>query len=150
MAASAMLPARVDAALAFRGYCGKDAMADVAGEDGGLLWNAAGWVADGRRTRDECATGGALGLINVDDPYFRLSRRGGRMLMRGLVTLREPGVGGGTVADDANAGDAVQRGGVCEVARRKSGEDAAAILEAGRGERAAPNFEIAGRFRARV
>jgi Peptidase family M28/PA domain len=69
---AANLPEETEAALTFRGYCGKDAMHDVAGK----IVVCFGTQRQGLPTAGERATnaraGGAKGLINIDDPYFTI------------------------------------------------------------------------------
>src|SRR5450432_2146926 len=66
------LPPKFEAPLTFRGYCGKDAMAGIAGK----IVVCFGTQRDGLPSASVRATnardGRALGLINVDDPYFTI------------------------------------------------------------------------------
>ena len=67
---TAALPSRIDAALAFRGYCSAGELGDVRGKIA-VCFNTrrAGMVTAGQRIQ-AAAAAGAAGLIQVDDPYF--------------------------------------------------------------------------------
>jgi hypothetical protein len=76
------LAANIEGALTFRGYCGKDAMADVTGKIVVCFGTQREGLPSGSVRAANARAGGALGLINVDDPYSPLSRRAGLMLTR--------------------------------------------------------------------
>ena len=77
--------------LAFRGYCDKDAMADVAGKFvicyGG---RRAGMTTAAERVASARA-GGALGILTVDDPAFLIEPQRWPEAYARSVTLAQPG-----------------------------------------------------------
>jgi len=66
------LPSRMEAALTFRGYCGKDAMADIAGRFVVCLGTQREGLPSGAERAANAREGKALGLINIDDPNFTI------------------------------------------------------------------------------
>jgi len=68
--ASATLPATLEGAVTFRGYCGKDAMADITGKFVicyGARWQTAPSAAE---RLANARAGGAIGVLTVDDLSF--------------------------------------------------------------------------------
>src|ERR1700691_2732823 len=61
------LAANFEAALTFRGYCGKDAMADIAGKIVVCFGTQREGLPSGSVRAANARAGGALGVINVDD-----------------------------------------------------------------------------------
>ena len=137
---TASLPASLDAPLAFRGYCSRSEMRDVAGRIV-VCFNQ-------RRTAGErsaaAMAGGAAGLIAVDNPYFTVEPP--RWPVAYARTVRIEGTP--PSADEAlpvmrlNA-DAFTR------LIAGSGRDAAAILRAGGRDAPLPAFDIPARLKAR-
>ena len=66
------LSAKLEAELAFRGYCGKDAMSDVAGKIVVCFGTQRDGLPNGAARAANAREANALGLINVDDPYFSI------------------------------------------------------------------------------
>ncbi len=64
------LAPKFEAPLTFRGYCGKDAMADIAGKIVVCFGTQRAGLPSASVRSATAREGGALGLINVDDPYF--------------------------------------------------------------------------------
>jgi len=136
---TASLPASLDAPLAFRGYCSRSEMRDVAGRIV-VCFNQ-------RRTAGErsaaAMAGGAAGLIAVDNPYFTVEPP--RWPVAYARTVRIEGTP--PSADEAlpvmrlNA-DAFTR------LIAGSGRDAAAILRAGGRDAPLPAFDIPARLEA--
>jgi hypothetical protein len=143
---AADLPAGFDAPLTFRGYCGKDAMADIAGKivvcfgtqrEG--LPSASVRAANGR-------DGGARGLINVDDPYFSIEPPRWPYAYARSVTLRtaQPVKALASLASmrlSAEAFASLLTG---------TGQDAAAILRSGGAKQPLPSFEIPATLRVQL
>ncbi len=146
--ASAMLPAKVDAAMTFRGYCGKDAMAGVAGKVVVCFGTQRAGLPTGGERVMNARLGGAAGLINVDDPYFSIEPPRWPYAYARSVTLKEPGAAGGAAADAAMPIMRMSAEAFAKVIAG-SGEDAAAILKAGGAKAPLKSFEIPGRFRAK-
>ncbi len=99
MAATANLPHDTVGNLAFRGYCGKDQMQDIAGKF---------VVCFGARQRtglpqrrgtlhQRAPHGSGVGIINVDDPYFTIEPPRWAAAYARSVTLAE--VTGETLAE---------------------------------------------------
>lgn len=64
--------ADVDGPLVFRGYCGKDAMKDIAGKLVLCFGTQRTGLPSGAERVANARAGGAAALINVDDPYFTI------------------------------------------------------------------------------
>jgi hypothetical protein len=88
--ASAALPKRLEAPLTFRGYCGKDAMADVTGKIVVCFGTQRQGLPSGGERLANARDGGAVGLINVDDPYFSIEPPRWPFAYARTVTLAGP------------------------------------------------------------
>lgn len=145
--AAANLPSETEAPLTFRGYCGKDAMKDIAdkivvcfGTHRQGLPSGAERIANGRE-------GHARGVINIDDPYFSIepprwpsayarsvtlddgrvrTEHGNPLLIMGLSSTLFPQLLEGT------------------------SQDAAGLLAAGGHKEKLPSFDIPARLRVRL
>ncbi len=129
-------------ALVFRGYCGADAMHDVRGK----IVLCFGTQRTGLPTAAERAANargnGALGAVNIDDPYFTIEPPRWPYAYARSVTLAEPKVA------------AVNRRGTPMLPAMRlsaaafakllagTGQDAAAILKAGGAQQALANFDL--------
>lgn len=141
------LAPKFEAALTFRGYCGKDAMADIAGKivvcfgtQRADLPNASARAANARE-------GGALGLISVDDPYFTIEPPRWPYAYARSVTLRMP------QAEKAPAAPLLSMRLSAEsfaTLLAGTGQDAAAILKSGGAKQPLSNFEIPVALRVQV
>jgi Peptidase family M28/PA domain len=135
-------------ALAFRGYCGKDAMTDVAGKIVVCFGTQRAGLPSGGERAGNAKAAGALGVVNVDDPYFTIEPPRWPYAYARSVTLRE-------AASAAGAGDKMLPGiRLSTEAFAKllagSGKDAAEILKLGGAKQPLPNFEIPGKLRVRL
>jgi Peptidase family M28/PA domain len=134
-------------ALAFRGYCGKEAMTDVAGKIVVCFGTQRMGLPTGGERAANARAAGALGVVNVDDPYFTIEPPRWPYAYARSVTLREGNASAwlGTMLPgmrlSAEAFAKLLAG---------SGEDAAEILKLGGAKEALPNFEIPGKLRVRV
>jgi hypothetical protein len=133
------LAPRLDAPLAFRGYCSRAEMNDVAGKIV-ICFNL-------RRTAGErnaaAVAGGAAGLIAVDNPYFTVEPpRWPVAYARNVRIAGDP--------DPADAALPVMRLNADAFAAliRGSGRDAAAILRAGGKDQLLPPFDVPARLQA--
>lgn len=72
IAAAPGLPPAATASLTFRGFCGKDAMQDIAGKLVLCFASQRAGLPAGAERVANARAGHALGIINVDDPYFTL------------------------------------------------------------------------------
>jgi hypothetical protein len=136
------LPTRLEAPLTFRGYCGKDAMADVAGKIVVCFGTQRAGLPTGGERASNARDSKAVGLINVDDPYFSIEPPRWPYAYARSVTLAGPGV----EARKRAASLPTMR--VSAEAFKKlalgSGQDAEAILKTGGAKQPLPNFEIPG------
>ncbi|MFT4111780.1 M28 family peptidase [Silvibacterium sp.] len=62
----------IEAPLTFRGYCGKDAMQNVAGRIVVCFGTQRDGLPSGGERVANARAGGAAGVVNVDDPYFTI------------------------------------------------------------------------------
>lgn len=142
------LPTRMEAALTFRGYCGKDAMADIAGRFVVCLGTQRDGLPGGAERAANAREGKALGLINIDDPYFAIepprwpfayARTVRLQAQREVVNKSLAPLA--TLRISAQAVDALFAG---------TGQDAAAILKLGGTKQRLPNFDIPATLRVRL
>ncbi len=138
------LAAKLEAALTFRGYCGKDAMAGIAGKIVVCFGTQRAGLPNASVRAANAREGGAVGLIAVDDPYFSIEPPRWPYAYARSVTLRMPQTEKAPTAAlasmrlSADAFAALLAG---------SGQDAAAILKSGGTKQPLPSFEIPGKFR---
>jgi hypothetical protein len=142
------LPAQVQAALTFRGYCGKDAMGGIAGRIVVCFGTQREGLPSGAERAASARDGKALGLINIDDPYFTIEPPRWPVAYARSVKLRsqEEAVTGSRPAlavmrINAEAADALFAG---------TGQDAASILKLGGTRQPLPNFEIPATLRVQL
>lgn len=145
--AGADLAGEFSAPLTFRGYCGKDAMTDVAGKIVVCFGTQRQGLPTGGERAANARAGKAVGLINVDDPYFSIEPPRWPFAYARSVTLQTTG--------------ARQRQSVPLPAMRisveaftrllqGSGQDAAAVLKAGGAKQPLPSFEIPGTLQVKL
>jgi Zn-dependent M28 family amino/carboxypeptidase len=141
-----LLP-KFEAPLTFRGYCGKDVMADIAGKIVVCFGTQREGLPGGAARASNASDGGALGLINVDDPYFTIEPPRWPYAYARTVTLREP-----TPVAVRAAPLAVMRLNAEAFATilAGTGQDASAILKLGGAKQALPNFEIPRSIRVQL
>lgn len=141
------LPPKLEAPLTFRGYCGKDAMADIAGKVVVCFGTQREGLPSGQMRAANARDGGALGLVNVDDPYFTIEPPRWPYAYARTVTLRLA-----TAATTPPAPLAAMRLSAEAFATilAGSGQDADAILKLGGAKRQLPNFEIPRNIRVRL
>lgn len=145
---TASLPASIEAPLAFRGYCGADAMAGSAGDVRGKIVVCFGTRRTGMTTAaqrlDAAAKAGAAGLINVDDPGFTIEPARWPEAYARSITFRDAGPPAhpalAVMRLSADAFDELVAG---------SGQDAAAILSAGAAMQPLPAFDVPAALKAR-
>ena len=68
----ANMPSEVEAPLTFRGYCGKDAMTDIAGKIVVCFNSQRAGMPTGSERAANARAGEAMGIVAVDDPYFTI------------------------------------------------------------------------------
>ncbi len=144
--AAANLPAETEAALTFRGYCGKDAMEDVAGKIVVCFGTQRAGLPNGGERTANARAGKAAGVINVDDPYFSIEPPRWPYAYARSVSVGTAGRGAG--------GDSLLGMRVGEVGfgmmLAGSGKDAAAILKAGGAKEALASFDLPAKLRVKV
>jgi len=138
-------------ALTFRGYCGKDAMSDVAGKIVVCFGTLRAGLPTVRERVANARAGGALGVINVDDPYFTIEPPRWPYAYARSVTLRTEK----TESKPVGIVDRMlpsMRLSAAAFAKllAGSGQDAAAILRLGGAKQPLPNFEIPGKMSVRL
>jgi Zn-dependent M28 family amino/carboxypeptidase len=136
-------------AMAFRGYCGKEAMTDVAGKMVVCFGTQRMGLPTGRERVANARAAGALGVVNVDDPYFTIEPPRWPYAYARSVTLRETGAGAGAAEKPMLPGMRLSAEAFAKLLAG-SGKDAAEILRLGGAKEALPNFEIPGRLRVRL
>lgn len=141
----AKMPAMTEAGLAFRGYCGKDAMQEVANRIVVCFNSMRNGMPTGSERTANARAGGAVGIVAVDDPYFDIE------------PPRWPAAYARNVALDGNVNDDGRplltmrlRSDALAGLIEGSGHDAAAILAAGGRKETLPSFDIPSQLRARV
>lgn len=147
--ASASVAGTAQGELVFRGYCGKEGMADV----GGKFVVCFGTQRQGLPTAGERATNvrsaGALGIVNVDDPYFSIEPPRWPYAYARSVTLQGSVQAGGERRGSAGEKFLTLRLSAQAFAKLLggTGQDAAAILRAGGAQKPLPNFPIPAKLR---
>ena len=141
------LAANFEAALTFRGYCGKDAMADITGKIVVCFGTQREGLPSAAVRAANARAGGALGLINVDDPYFTIEPPRWPYAYARSVTLRAAQAEKASAAPLASMRLSAE---AFATLLAGSGQDAAAILKSGGAKQPLPNFEILGKLRVQV
>ena len=146
--ASAELSREAQGALTFRGYCGKDAMAAVAGKIVVCFGSQRQGLPTGGERAANARAGHAAGLINVDDPYFTIEPPRWPIPYARAVTL---------VRADAAAASTAPSLPIMRISAEAftkllagNGQDAAAILKAGGAKQPLTSFEIPGTMRIKL
>jgi hypothetical protein len=144
---SARLPEMVEAPLTFRGYCGKDAMADVAGKIVVCFGTQREGLPSGAERAANARAGKAAGIVNVNDPYFSIEPPRWPAAYARSVSFAGSAARGGD-------GPAMPAMTLSDRAFAKliegSGQDAAAVLRAGGAKQPLKSFEIPAKLRVRV
>ena len=142
---TADLPATLDAALSFRGYCSRGEMGEAVRGKVAVCFGARRHGMPGGAERLKAASdAGAVGLIAVDDPGFTIEPARWPEAYARAIGLR-----------DAPAPEAprlaVMRLSDAAFSRllAGSGQDAAAVLAAGAASRPLPAFDLTARLHAR-
>lgn len=144
---AANLPLETEAALTFRGFCGKEAMKDIAGKIVVCFGTSRQGLPSGSERVKNAREGNARGILNVDDPYF---------------TIEPPRWPAAYARSVSLAGDEEHEKPVSPVLIIRlnstvfqnliegSGQDAAAVLATGGRKGALPSFEIPARLQVRL
>jgi len=140
------LAANFEAPLTFRGYCGKDAMADIAGKIVVCFGTQREGLPSAAVRAANARDGGALGLISVDDPYFSIEPPRWPYAYARNVTLRtqQPAKALAALASmrlSAEAFASLLAG---------TGQEPGAVLKLGGAKRPLPSFDIPGTLRVQL
>ena len=141
------LSAKLEAQLTFRGYCGKDAMSEVAGKIVVCFGTQREGLPNGTARAANAREGKALGLISVDDPYFSIEPPRWPYAYARSVTLRSSPAAKPQPAPligmrlSAEAFATLLAG---------TGQDAAALLRLGGAKQPLPSFEIPAKLRIQL
>jgi Peptidase family M28 len=137
------LSTSLEAPLTFRGYCGKESMSDIAGKIVVCLGTQRVGLPSGTQRAANARTGKALGLINVDDPYFTIEPPRWPYAYARTVTLlpEKPLEPLAVMRLNADAFELVISG---------TGQDAGALLQAGGGKQPLASFDIPSRLRVQL
>jgi hypothetical protein len=141
IAAAEDLPTKFEGVLTFRGYCGKDAMADIAGKIVICFGTQRTGLPSGAERVANAREGKAAGLINVDDPYFSIEPPRWPYAYARAVTLVTPGAMVKRIAPIPTMRLSAE---VFKKLVLGSGQDPTAILKAGGMKQPLPSFEIPG------
>lgn len=147
---TANMPARLDASLTFRGYCGKDAMIDITGKVVICFGTQRTGLPNTGERSANARLGGAVGVISVDDPFFSIEPPRWPYAYARSVTIQDPG---GPVTAAANGKPFVSMRLSAEAFAKlvsPTGYDPEALLDAGGHKRPLPSFEIPGRLHAEM
>ena len=142
------LAPKFEAALTFRGYCGKDAMADIAGKIVVCFGTQRAGLPNGSVRAANAREGGALGLISVDDPYFTIEPPRWPYAYARSVSLRMPP---GEIAHAAAPLASMRLSAESFVTLLAgTGQDAASILKMGGAKQPLSSFDILSKLRVEV
>lgn len=140
---SVSLPASLNAELVFRGYCSPAEIGDVKGKVVVCFGARRAGMTTGAQRLEAAAKAGAVGIINVDDPGFKIEPSRWPEAYARSVTLRDapPPAYPELVVMRLSAGalGAVIGG---------SGQDADALLKAGAASQPLPSFDVPARINA--
>lgn len=141
-------------ALVFRGYCGADAMADVAGKIVLCFGTQRTGLPSGAERAANARGGGALGLVNVDDPFFTIEPPRWPYAYARLVSLRETAAATQRDGDPAPVPRALPTMRLSAAGFAKllagTGHDAAAILKSGGAQQPLTSFDLPAKLQVRL
>jgi hypothetical protein len=141
----ATVPATLDGALAYRGYCGADSLGDVRGKLAICHATRRPGLPSAEHRRAALQQAGALGMIAIADPGFTVEPPRWPAAYARTVTLV-----GDTTTPATPATPALERGFVTLSLRAEalrtviagSGQDADALVAAGSAGRPLPSFDV--------
>lgn len=138
------------APLSFRGYCGTDAMTNVSGKIVVCFGTQRAGLPSGAERLANARTAGALGLINVDDPFFSIEPPRWPYAYARSVTLREPTA----VHGEPERAPMLPAMRLSAEAFRKllagTGHDPAAILKDGGAQQSLAGFDLPASLQVRL
>jgi hypothetical protein len=135
----------VEAPLTFRGYCGQDAMKDVAGKIVVCFASQREGMPSAAERTANARAGDALGVLNVDDPYFTIEPPRWPAAYARTVAL-----GGGSAGPAKPLLVMRLKSDLLASVIEGSGKDAAAILAAGGHKQPLASFDIPAKMRVKL
>jgi hypothetical protein len=144
---AANMPTEVEAALTFRGYCGRDAMQEIAGKIVVCFGTQREGFPNAAQRAANARAGDARGVLSVDDPYFTIEPPRWPAAYARSVALGEAAAAAGpskpllTMRLSAGVFARLIEG---------SGKDAAAVLAAGGRKEPLASFEIPAKLRVKL
>jgi hypothetical protein len=141
------LPAQLEAPLTFRGYCGGEAMTDIAGKIVICFATPRDGMPNNLDRASNAREGKALGLINIDDPYFTIEPPRWPIAYARSVVIRPT-----PAAKKPESPLVIMRisPDTLTTVLSGTGQDPAAILQLGGAKQALPNFEVPGKLLVRL
>ena len=137
--------------LTFRGYCGAEAMGDVAGKIVVCFGTQRTGLPSGAERAANARKGGALGLINVDDPFFTLEPPRWPYAYARSVTLRKALPESHSEAEQAPTLPAMRLSAEASAKLLAgTGRDAAAVLKSGGAQQPLASFDIPASLQIRL
>ncbi|MGI4827493.1 MAG: M28 family peptidase [Janthinobacterium lividum] len=132
--------------LSFRGYCGAEAMSDIAGKIILCFGTQRQGLPSGAERLANARKGGALGIVNIDDPYFTIEPPRWPYAYARSVTLTEPGHT--QIASAPGSMLPAMRLSAAAFAKllNGTGRDAAAILKTGGAQGTLEPFDLPARL----
>jgi Zn-dependent M28 family amino/carboxypeptidase len=139
------LPAQLEGALTFRGYCGRNEMENVAGKIVVCFGNRRASLPGEDARINNAVAAHALGIVNVDDPHFTIEPPRWPVAYARKVTLA--GAPGG-----AEGPFPVMRLSAAAFALlvKQTGHDATALLDDGGSQKTLASFDIPSRLRVHI
>jgi hypothetical protein len=134
-------PVETKGELVFRGYCGHEAMTDVAGKIVLCFGTQRAGLPNASERAANARAAGAIGIASIDDPYFTIEPPRWPYAYARSVRLRNGGLDRRATKPflvlrlSSNAFTRLLSG---------SGHDAAAILKAGGAKQTLTNFDLSG------
>jgi Zn-dependent M28 family amino/carboxypeptidase len=132
--------------LTFRGYCDKDAMADIAGKIVVCFGTQRMGLPSGAERARNARDGGAKGIVNVDDPYFSIEPPRWPYAYARSVTLKDPAMKERAAVTPTMLPPMRISAEAFAKLLQGSGQDAAAVLKAGGAKEPLASFEIPGKL----
>jgi len=142
------LPTRIEAPLTFRGYCGRDAMNEIAGRMVVCFGTQREGLPSGAERALNARKGNALGIINIDDPYFTIEPPRWPYAYARTVTLQSQR-GAEWNAPTPFATMRISSD-VVDVLFAGTGREARTILKLGGAKQPLPNFDIPAKLRVEL
>ena len=142
------MPREAEAPLAFRGYCGNDAMHEIAGKIVVCFNSTYDGMPTGADRISNARAGDAVGVIAVDDPYF--TKEPPRWPVAYARSVMLDNSSNGTPAAGKPLLVMRLRSDALAKLIEGSGQNEAAILAAGGRKEPLPSFEIPAKLRVRV